>query len=178
MYRFSFNDISIIPFISGKYQRRKYSAWGGYVQIPSGGQNKTENDETQNIVGNVISYEQQVMFLALKLNVEYNISRTMSVLGILKYSPYIYANCIDTHHVRNKQFIDKMNGGFCVGTELEFRYKAIGIIISYEYLKSSSNAKTHIGDVGITESSNALVSGYVPGIKSSIWFVGCMYKFN
>ena len=36
-YKFSFNDISIIPFISGKYQRRKYSAWGGYVQIPCWG---------------------------------------------------------------------------------------------------------------------------------------------
>ncbi|NLM01333.1 MAG: omptin family outer membrane protease [Treponema sp.] len=177
-YVIDIGRLSLVPLFGGQYQMRKYSAWDGYVQIPEAGFSWTGSEEKKNIAGNVISYEQHILSPFLKFQIEYDFRQNALVCGTLKYSPYIFAHCIDTHYLRNKQFDDKMRGGFSFGVELRFHFKIFGLIFSYEYTKSGSNANTYVREVGITDSSAQIISGYIPGIESSVWHIGVIYKLS
>ena len=177
-YKFRIDRFSIIPFICGRFQSRKYSAWDGFIQIPDAGKSFTGNEEKKNIVGNGISYEQSILLPFIKLQVDYDFNSDMSISGNINYSPYFFSNCIDTHYFRSKQFTDEIRGGFCIGGEVNFYYKHFGVYFAYEYLKSSADAKTYKCNIGVEDPTRVLIVGYTPGIECSVWSIGCTYKFE
>lgn len=175
-YDFDIGKFSAVPFIGCCYQYRKFSASDGYLQIPETGNAWTGNEEKRTVSGTGICYEQNIFLLFIKLNVNYSFYRDFSITGSIKFSPYLFASCIDTHYFRNRQFFDKMNGGISFNGEIKFYFKQYGIFVSYEYLKSSKNAKTYTQGTGISDSKRTLSKNSIPGIESYIWCLGIEYK--
>ena len=175
-YRFDIKKISIVPLAGILYQHRKFSAWDGYLQIPEAGKAWNGDEEKQEVSGNGISYEQNILLPFVKLKIGCDFYKNFLFSGSIKFSPWFFAECTDTHYFRNKQFTDIMNGGFCIGAEGRIFYKKIGIVMSYEYIKSSKNAKTYSQDIGTAGSERKLSNNYIPGIESGIWLVGVEYK--
>ncbi|MCR4736308.1 MAG: omptin family outer membrane protease [Treponema sp.] len=175
-YNIAAKYLSVTPAICFQYQYRKFSGWNGYLQIPKTGDYWTGNEEKKIISGNGISYEQKILLPSVKININYFFYNDFSILGKINISPYLYANCTDIHYFRNKLFTDKMNGGFFIEGELKLFYKKIGLSLSYEYMKSSSNAKTYTQTIGILEEESSLSKNYIPGIESYFWYVGIEYK--
>ncbi len=176
-YLLKISNLSIIPSICGKYQFRKNSAWDGYLQVQETGFTWTEEENKQNVVGNVISYEQEIFIPFFSIQTKYKLNEEFSILGTLKYSPYFFANCTDCHHIRNIEFFDKIKGKIYFGFDLYIQYKRFGVILTYEYLNSSSKSKTYSSNVGINDSSKEYNANYIPGISSNIFAIGFYCKF-
>ena len=174
---FLINNFKIIPLLGLKYQFRKFSAWNGYVQSPSSGKSWSGNEEKNHFVGNGISYEQNIVQPFLKTSVNYKIKKNFFIEARLTFSPYIFSVCKDSHYFRNKEFIDKMKGGFSFALEAGVHYKKTGLYFSYEYLKTSTNANTWEYETGKKKSDATLIKGYIPGFISSIWSFGFSYCF-
>ena len=171
-YNFYSKKLSVNLLLGCQYQHRTFSALDGYLQIPEIGNNWTGNEIKKVVSGNGICYEQKILLPFIKLNINYAFTRVFSIIETIRFSPYLFATCTDTHYFRNKQFIDKMNGGFCLCEEVKLHLNKYSFIFSYEYLKSSSNAKTYTQEIGITDSKRNVSKNYVPGIESSIWYMG------
>lgn len=174
-YDFNLKKLSVTPMIGCQYQSREFSAVNGYLQIPEIGKNWEGNEEKRIISGKGIDYEQKLFLPFIKMSINYSFKKDFSIRGSIRFSPYLYATCTDTHYFRNKQFIDKINGGFCLCGEAKLHLKKYSFVFSNEYLKTFPNAETYTQDIGITDSKRYLCKNYIPGIESSIWYVGIEY---
>lgn len=175
-YEFNIRRFSIFPFLGVQFENRKFSAWNGYLQIPETGQIWNGSEEKKNISGCGISYEQKIFLPFIKIQVVYDFLNDFALSVNVKFSPYFYADCTDTHYFRNKEFSDNINGGICIGGEIQLKYKRFSLIFAYEFLKSFSNVQTYARSTGVTDSQKTLVAGYFPGIECHIWFVGLGYR--
>ncbi|MBQ8681136.1 MAG: omptin family outer membrane protease [Treponema sp.] len=162
-YKLAFRNLVIVPMLSAEIQNRKFSAWNGCIQ---------KNEEKYDIVGNGISYKQMIFMPLVKVNMNYMIKSRFNIQGSVRYSPFFYANCIDVHYFRNKVFFDELNGGFCIGGEIRLYFQHIGFIISYDYMKSGSNANTKSRNTGVDSAESIMLTNYTPAIELSSFYIG------
>ena len=175
-YDFNFEKFFIHPFFGIKYQYRNFSAWDGYGQSLLSGESFTGDEEKIYFTGNGISYEQNIFIPFLKIVTNYKFKKDFCIEGTFNFAPYLFASCVDSHYFRNKEFFDEMKGGFSFSFEVEFCFKKIGFYFSYEYLKTSNNAKTWECSIGQNKLDKTLSEGYIPGIFSNILSFGISYS--
>lgn len=111
-YEFSLGKAVLSLSVCCEYNNIKHSAWSGYLQEPKDGFSWTGEEGKQRVTGNGISYEQQIILPFAALGAGYLFSNSMSAGIAVGYCPYVYADCLDSHYARAKQFYDMVRGGY------------------------------------------------------------------
>ena len=165
--------INVVPFIGISYLNCKFSAQDGYLQYPLvSGSSWTGKEEKEKITGTVISYEQSILLplfglrFCLKLN-------EMSRIGIEgSYYPFISANTLDSHFLRQVQFYDTMEDGKGGKLELYFivypleKSSDIKMKLSFLYEKISCKGQTSSSKIGTDSTGFVITENTSSGLDS------------
>lgn len=121
-------SLSLKPFVGFDYNSIKFNAKYGnawYGKSNSKGFSSPYDDEENQIVytfdDKVISYERQTYIFWLGFDGEVDFSKAFSISTGFQFSPYIYAESIDTHWLTKYMFGDKTPGFFSA-----FRWRVSG----------------------------------------------------
>jgi outer membrane protease len=93
-----------------QYRARKWSAVDGYLQYPEDDGPWTGDEPKKTVVGVSISYEQTIRMPQFLAGFKYNLN-DWSLGASAAFFPYVWADGLDTHFIRQTQFYDKMSGG-------------------------------------------------------------------
>lgn len=148
---FQLNNFSLLATIGFSYNNRKYSARDGYVEYA------VKNE----LSGIVISYEQEIWYPFVKFDFTFVPSDFIETSFSTSIFPYIFANTLDSHFLRQVQFYDVMRGGF--GVELNFSFVTkfskddifFNLNVTYQYLHCKGNIFSN--NIGI-KNSNFILS--------------------
>lgn len=138
----------ISPFFEFEYQLFKFTAKNGTAWYG----NETEgyyaawNDEKKRSIkylsGDVISYKRQNFIFWLGGSIAFNLPKDFSVGAGFKFSPFVYSEAIDCHHLRGLYFLDIVSD-FCSLFNYNFNTeykidskKSICLNADYLYMKT------------------------------------------
>ena len=138
----------ISPFFEFEYQLFKFTAKNGTAWYG----NETEgyyaawNDEKNRSIkyfsGDVISYKRQNFIFWLGGSIAFNLPKDFSVGAGFKFSPFVYSESIDCHHLRGLYFLDIVSD-FCSLFNYNFNTeykidskKSICLNADYLYMKT------------------------------------------
>ena len=108
----------ISPFFEFEYQLFKFTAKNGtgwYGNKTDGyyaAWNDEENRSIKYFSGDVISYKRQNFIFWLGGSIAFNLPKDFSVGAGFKFSPFVYSESIDCHHLRGLYFLDIVSD-FC-----------------------------------------------------------------
>lgn len=145
------NKFYLSSFLGFSYGNRKYTARDGYIEYTS----------KENLIGIVISYEQEIWYPFIKFDFTFVPSDFIETSFSTSIFPYIFANTLDSHFLRQVQFYDVMRGGF--GVELNFSFVTkfskddifFNLNVTYQYLHCKGNSFSN--NIGI-KNSNFILS--------------------
>ena len=182
-YRFDFGDITIAPLAGLRCISQKWTASGGYFQYGANGLPLTGGEAKTPVSGDCISYEQLVLLPAAGFQIECVPSRSV-VLGLFMYLyPYVYADALDLHLMRDTQFYDEMRGGngFAAGISAGYRFAKnrahvsdISLTLRYDYYKTGGG-ESFSSSIGQPLAASA---GIYPGTESSCLSVSAVLRFR
>jgi outer membrane protease len=165
------------PALGFLYRNRKWTASDGYLQYPISGP-WTGDEPKQELSGTVISYEQAVWFPMVSLEAEYIIKKIFGLRFTSKYYPYIWAETIDHHFLRDTRFYDTLEGGIGAKAGLVLRYYprmdrniTINLGIDYERIFNLTG-NTASGYIGIGDDSLLIDKNYGSRMESSTFILG------
>lgn len=140
----------ISPFFEFEYQLFKFTAkngtgWYG-KEIETEGYYAAWNDEKNRSIkyfsGDVISYKRQNFIFWLGGSIAFNLPKDFSVGAGFKFSPFVYSESIDCHHLRGLYFLDIVSD-FCSLFNYNFNTeykidskKSICLNADYLYMKT------------------------------------------
>ena len=176
-YEFLLGKVVLSPSVGCEYNNIKHSAWSGYLQEPKDGFTWTGEEEKQRVTGNGISYEQQIILPFATLGAGYLFSNSISAGIALGYCPYVYADCLDSHYARAKQFYDMIRGGYSLCLNMWLIYERYRFSIDYRHTESSENSQTFQSKIGLGSPSQISVNGYIPGFKTDRLSISVGYSF-
>lgn len=138
----------ISPFFEFEYQLFKFTAKNGTAWYGSetDGYYAAWNDEKNRSIkyfsGDVISYKRQNFIFWLGGNIAFNLPKDFSVGAGFKFSPFVYSESIDCHHLRGLYFLDIVSD-FCSLFNYNFNTeykidskKSICLNADYLYMKT------------------------------------------
>ena len=135
----------ISPFFEFEYQLFKFTAKNGTAWYGSetDGYYAAWNDaEIQYFSGDVISYKRQNFIFWLGGSIAFNLPKDFSVGAGFKFSPFVYSESIDCHHLRGLYFLDIVSD-FCSLFNYNFNTeykidskKSICLNADYLYMKT------------------------------------------
>lgn len=138
----------ISPFFEFEYQLFKFTAKNGtawYGNETDGyyaAWNDEKNREILYFSGDVISYKRQNFIFWLGGSIAFNLPKDFSVGAGFKFSPFVYSESIDCHHLRGLYFLDIVSD-FCnlfnynFNTEYKIdSKKSICLNADYLYMKT------------------------------------------
>lgn len=108
----------ISPFFEFEYQLFKFTAKNGTAWYGSetdgyyAAWNDEENRSIKYFSGDVISYKRQNFIFWLGGSIAFNLPKDFSVGAGFKFSPFVYSESIDCHHLRGLYFLDIVSD-FC-----------------------------------------------------------------
>ena len=178
-YEFVFKGFRVLPQAGFHYRNQKMEASGGYLQYGSldakNGGYWSEDLEKYELVGTVITYEQQFFMPFASLDAEYTFLRNWRAKIFGRWYPSIKCDAIDMHNERMTQFNDFMTGGsgFSVGAGIQ--YKSFGLSVSYEHLSCADGYTTqrNFGHTTYVSESDTL-----PGCESNAVTVRLTYHIQ
>lgn len=138
----------ISPFFEFEYQLFKFTAKNGtgwYGNKTDGyyaAWNDEENRSIKYFSGDVISYKRQNFIFWLGGSIAFNLPKDFSVGAGFKFSPFVYSESIDCHHLRGLYFLDIVSD-FCSLFNYNFNteykidsQKSICLNADYLYMKT------------------------------------------
>lgn len=138
----------ISPFFEFEYQLFKFTAKNGtgWYGNETDGYYAAWNDEKKRSIkyfsGDVISYKRQNFIFWLGGSIAFNLPKDFSVGAGFKFSPFVYSESIDCHHLRGLYFLDIVSD-FCslfyynFNTEYKIdSKKSICLNADYIYMKT------------------------------------------
>lgn len=138
----------ISPFFEFEYQLFKFTAKNGTAWYGSetDGYYAAWNDEKNRSIkyfsGDVISYKRQNFIFWLGGSIAFNLPKDFSVGAGFKFSPFVYSESIDCHHLRGLYFLDIVSD-FCSLFNYNFNTeykidskKSICLNADYLYMKT------------------------------------------
>lgn len=138
----------ISPFFEFEYQLFKFTAKNGTAWYGNGtdGYYAAWNDEKNRSIkyfsGDVISYKRQNFIFWLGGSIAFNLPKDFSVGAGFKFSPFVYSESIDCHHLRGLYFLDIVSD-FCSLFNYNFNTeykidskKSICLNADYLYMKT------------------------------------------
>lgn len=158
------------------YRNYKWSAVDGFLQYPDAGA-WTGNEPRQNITGPVISYEQAVFipFIGVEIIESFFVRWGLSFKAL--YYPYIFAETIDTHFLRDLKFYDTLKGGrggsFAVSILFspdKEKKTTLFLTGGYELIRELSGTVAS-GPIGVVDNSLQIDEGYGSAMDSDTWQV-------
>lgn len=158
------NKFSLLATIGFSYDNRKYSARDGYVEYA------VKNE----LSGIVISYEQEIWYPFVKFDFAFIPNGFFEIKFSTLVFPYIFANTLDSHFLRQVQFYDVMRGGF--GGELNLsliaKFSKIDNLLfktSLTYQGMSCKGISFTNNIGMTTSNFVLTENCILQIKSNFF---------
>ncbi len=172
-----FEKIFFIPNIGFSYTNKKFSAQNGYLQYPQNGNSWTGNEDKENLLGTVISYEQSIWTISVGMKFGLKITEDFQFGLETKYYPYVHIDSIDSHFLRQVQFYDSMKKG--CGGKLIFDINAfpfqtnkeLGLKISCIYEKISCRGLSYFANIGLSSSSFTKLDNVVSGLDSEYFSI-------
>lgn len=141
-------SIKISPFFEFEYQLFKFTAKNGtawYGNETDGYYAAWNNEGKRSIKyfsGDVISYKRQNFIFWLGGSVAFNLPKDFSVGAGFKFSPFVYSESIDCHHLKGLYFLDIVSN-FCSLFNYNFNTeykidskKSICLNADYLYMKT------------------------------------------
>lgn len=139
----------ISPFFEFEYQLFKFTAKNGTILLygsETDGYYAAWNDEENRSIkyfsGDVISYKRQNFIFWLGASIAFNLPKDFSVGAGFKFSPFVYSESIDCHHLRGLYFLDIVSD-FCSLFNYNFNTeykidskKSICLNADYLYMKT------------------------------------------
>lgn len=138
----------ISPFFEFEYQLFKFTAKNGTAWYGSetdgyyAAWNDEENRSIKYFSGDVISYKRQNFIFWLGGSIAFNLPKDFSVGAGFKFSPFVYSEAIDCHHLRGLYFLDIVSD-FCSLFNYNFHTeykidskKSICLNADYLYMKT------------------------------------------
>lgn len=138
----------ISPFFEFEYQLFKFTAKNGTAWYGSKTEgyyaawNDEENRSIEYFSGDVISYKRQNFIFWLGGSIAFNLPKDFSVGAGFKFSPFVYSESIDCHHLRGLYFLDIVSD-FCSLFNYNFNTeykidskKSICLNADYLYMKT------------------------------------------
>lgn len=135
----------ISPFFEFEYQLFKFTAKNGTAWYGSetDGYYAAWNDaKIQYLSGDVISYKRQNFIFWLGGSIAFNLPKDFSVGAGFKFSPFVYSESIDCHHLRGLYYLDIVSD-FCSLFNYNFNTeykidskKSICLNADYLYMKT------------------------------------------
>lgn len=138
----------ISPFFEFEYQLFKFTAKNGTAWYGNGTDgyyaawNDEENRSIKYFSGDVISYKRQNFIFWLGGSIAFNLPKDFSVGAGFKFSPFVYSESIDCHHLRGLYFLDIVSD-FCSLFNYNFNTeykidskKSICLNADYLYMKT------------------------------------------
>lgn len=138
----------ISPFFEFEYQLFKFTAKNGTAWYGSetdgyyAAWNDEENRSIKYFSGDVISYKRQNFIFWLGGSIAFNLPKDFSVGAGFKFSPFVYSESIDCHHLRGLYFLDIVSD-FCSLFNYNFNTeykidskKSICLNADYLYMKT------------------------------------------
>lgn len=138
----------ISPFFEFEYQLFKFTAKNGtaWYGNETDGYYAAWNDEKKRSIkyfsGDVISYKRQNFIFWLGGSIAFNLPKDFSVGAGFKFSPFVYSESIDCHHLRGLYFLDIVSD-FCSLFNYNFNTeykidskKSICLNADYLYMKT------------------------------------------
>lgn len=165
-YSHCFGKFRFTSSIGVYYQNAKFSAWSGYLQERESETSSVSDGRKRQITGNGMSYEQQITIPFIKICLGYRLKKDIQVYACTGYSSCIYADCIDSHYIRKKQFYDMVRGGCAIFASIGCKYKKYKLLVEYQRISSSNNSKVFQSEIGVGFPSNVAADGYTPGFVS------------
>ncbi|NLK46332.1 MAG: omptin family outer membrane protease [Treponema sp.] len=150
-FRFEFSDnFSVAPFASINYSRMKFDAYNGYTQYATGSNYWNKDIPKQELTGKLISYSNTMWYPAAGFQIKTNIFNFISIQAGFSASPYIFANSVDQHWLRNVEFIDTMRKGYGLFGDLKIdvsflRYHTISIFANSQTIQGVKGKSTQRG---------------------------------
>lgn len=172
-YEFSFLQGTVFPALTCSYRNQKWSARDGYLQYPASGA-WTGDEAKTTVQGNIISYEQSLLIPAVALHISWHITDAWTLRLQGSFSPYLVAETLDSHFLRNKQFYDTMSGGYGFSIGAGAQYKRCAVFAAYEYMRVM-HGDTASGTIGIANAGVTNDADYGSGIKSRLWRITCSF---
>jgi len=173
-YSFSLGAFVIEPLAGFSVYSRKWSAADGYLQYPETDTEPWNEDLPKNkLQGTGISYEQLLKFPCAGLYAAYTGGGGRFSIGVnaLIY-PYIWAEALDSHFIRSRQFFDTMEGSAGGSVEITCAWyfgasRNMGLTLSAggEWLDTITG-DTSANVIGISDDDFSLTPGYGSGTDS------------
>jgi outer membrane protease len=181
-YEFEVQQWDIALAAGFQYRAKKWSAVDGYLQYPENGEPWSGYEPKKTVTGTSISYEQAIWITLLSLEFKYNLKNwTFGASG--KFFPYVWADSLDTHFIRQIQFYDEMSGGIGGNCEISISYtnkklKYINFVLSGGIdIVHNVSGKSNAGKTGIVEGSmQESISG--SKFESENWYAGFAIKID
>ncbi len=117
-YKNDFLRVSVKPFAGLYFNSISFDAEGGsywYGETVNGTYQLPWNDSStkeEHFTGKVISYKRTSYIFWLGFDSDIELSKNFILNAGFKFSPYLYAESIDTHWLKQKMFADKTPGYF------------------------------------------------------------------
>jgi outer membrane protease len=147
-----------------QYRTRKWSAVDGYLQYPEDDRPWTGDEPQKTVAGTSITYEQIIWMPLLSAEFKYHLKDwTFGASGA--FFPYVRADSLDTHFLRQVQFYDKMSGGiggactvFVTYTNAKLNYLSFGLSGGIDLIRNTTG-ETSAGKIGAVENEMKKSSG-------------------
>ncbi|MHB9294047.1 hypothetical protein Holit_03173 [Hollandina sp. SP2] len=159
------------------YRNRKWSAQDGYLQYEGMGEEWSENTAKKNVKGIVMTYESQMWFPIIGVEVTYAFNDRIGLTVNGDLYPYLHIDTIDSHYLKQERYIDAMHGGVggLVSAEVVFtptRLKGLSFAvgIGWEGIFPPKGT-TSTGEIG-ESAAIILEEGYYSKTVSDLWWLG------
>ncbi|MDR2602184.1 MAG: omptin family outer membrane protease [Spirochaetaceae bacterium] len=122
-YALTFRNFRFDLSAGFRYNARKWTGSEGFIQYPPYNEPWTGDEPKTSISGAVITYEQKISNLYIRLNCSRQISNQFKIGVTGEFHPYFWVKSLDSHIDRKKQFLDSMQGGYGGSAGLYAQYK-------------------------------------------------------
>ena len=178
-YRFDLGSFFVEPSLGFRYDNRKWTATGGFLQYPGFSLPWTGSEPEVALSGPIISYEQAIRFPFAGLEVGFGRTflggnRFFVAAGAALF-PRVKVDAADVHFMRNIRFYDSLAGGPGLSINLSGGYFPHGangpgfVVRADRELVSGLRGTTSQVPTGISDGNPVLSDGYGAGTQIDRW---------
>lgn len=175
----------ISPFFEFEYQLFKFTAKNGtawYGSETDGYYAAWNDEENRTITGDVISYKRQNFIFWLGGSIAFNLPKDFSVGAGFKFSPFVYSESIDCHHLTGSYYLDIVSDFYSLfnynfNTEYKIdSQKSICLNADYLYMKTL-RGKSYSSDSQKWSKDNELKASE-GGADQHCFNISLSFKYN
>ena len=175
------NSFEFIPYIGYFKSNKKFSAYNGYSQYPEEGV-WTGNESKKEVIGYVISYEQQIDSLLFGFDLTYLFNKKLKLSFNAIYYPTLHIKSLDSHFLRKVQFLDVMDQEYAYELGLKLTYLLtthLDILVNFSYQKIKCSGLSYSNSIGYKDSDFVLSPGItsLTIIDSKLFSISMRYNF-